>query len=169
MNREFQEQLECWADGELEASAARVLADRLRRDPAACEVAEGLRAFRRQLRDHEPARAVPAAPEFYWSQIRRGIEAHERARLATAAGTAHSSWARRWLRGLVPAAGLAAVVYFFMRPGSFGPLPAGSLSAASQGMVGHVVEQQIPAMTTLTFYSAQDATTVVWVGRVDML
>ena len=106
-------ELQAWADGQLDqldlTPARRAEIERLAKDdPAARELIAGLRSMSTVLKANEPAHTVPATRDFYWSQIQRRIEVAERAEsrvgpVAPAAGG--------WLRWLLPAGGLAAVVF----------------------------------------------------------
>jgi hypothetical protein len=61
-----------------------------------------LRQLGTLIRAYEPTATVPASREFYWSQIRRQIDAEQPKAPAASA-------ALGWLRWLIPAMGVAAV------------------------------------------------------------
>lgn len=178
MNTREQELVQAWVDGELDPADAREAARLVETDPACRTLAENLRAFSGLLRDHEPARPVPETREFYWSRIRRGIEQAERT-----AARPQPSPLRRWLPWLIPAGAAALAVSLMMRPPA-GPSdsPATAIATATAqdagpgagaGVVPTLAEHEVEAVsdqvTTLTFYSSQDAMTVVWLGQVDLL
>lgn len=94
--------LQAYVDGELSERRRRQIEAALPADLDARELVSGLRQLSTLVRAHEPLAKVPATREFYWSQIRRQIEA-EQPRAAAA------STALGWLRWLIPALGVAAV------------------------------------------------------------
>jgi anti-sigma factor RsiW len=165
MNRELQEKIQAWVDGELDASEARRIADLTQSDPSALALANNLRGFRDLVRQHPPERAVDASRDFYWSRIRQGIERAETIRPArTTPKTAPNP--ARWLAWFIPSAVVALAAVFVLRPES-NPVPARESQAPV--LVEHVVESPLEEMNTLTFYSSNDAMTVVWVGPADIL
>jgi len=106
---ELKLELQAWADGQLDqldlTPVRRAEIERLATsDPAARELVAGLRAMSTVLKANPPEYTVPAARDFYWSQIQRRIDAAARSesRVAPAAGGG-------WLRWLLPVGGLAAV------------------------------------------------------------
>lgn len=179
MNPELEHQLQAWVDGQLPPDEARELAARVERDPALRALADNLRSFSRLLKDHEPVRGVPDSREFYWSRIRQGIErAGAAAAPAPESERAGGAWLR-WLAWMVPAAGAALALVAFLsqpspqereaRPVAVAEAVEGPRAADRGGPGNLEVESPSDQLTTLTFYSAQDAMTVVWLGRVDLL
>lgn len=169
------ERIQAWVDGELPEAEARALATQLERDPETLALAENLRRFGRLLRDHEPARAVPESREFYWSKIARRLEAEEAALARASSADADSTGTPllRWLLPWILPAG-AAVLAAFVYVGTLGHSDprSGSTQAYTASrpvMTDHEVEAPSAEMTTVTFYSAQDGMTVVWLGRVDLI
>ena len=94
--------LQAYVDGELSEERRRQIEATLPADLDAQELVAGLRQLGTLIRAHEPVVTVPAAREFYWSQIRRQIEAEQPKAPAASA-------ALGWLRWLIPAMGVAAV------------------------------------------------------------
>jgi len=94
--------LQAYVDGELSEERRRQIEATLPADLDAQELVAGLRQLGTLIRAHEPVATVPAAREFYWSQIRRQIEAEQPKAPAASA-------ALGWLRWLIPAMGVAAV------------------------------------------------------------
>ena len=94
--------LQAYVDGELTEERRRQVEAALPADLDAQELVAGLRQLGTLIRAHEPVATVPASREFYWSQIRRQIEAEQPKAPAASA-------ALGWLRWLIPAMGVAAV------------------------------------------------------------
>lgn len=94
--------LQAYVDGELTEERRRQVEAALPADLDAQELVTGLRQLGTLIRAHEPVATVPASREFYWSQIRRQIEAEQPKAPAASA-------ALGWLRWLIPAMGVAAV------------------------------------------------------------
>lgn len=177
MNDELRHRLQSWVDGQLEPAAAEEIARLAAREPEARQLTENLRQVRQLLRTHEPVRTVPESRDFYWSRIRRGIEAGEAAAVETAASSDAPDRRWTWWRWLLPVAGAALVVVALrpwtptdeVSPDTGSVTVAKGPASATAVVSGHEVETPSPELTSLTFYSAQDAMTVVWVGSVDML
>lgn len=170
MNQELQRQLQAWVDGELSPAEARDLAEQVREDAEAQALCENLRRWTAVLKAHEPAPQVPESREFYWSRIRRGILESDSRPPARPQPVADGLRLSRWLAWLLPV-GACAVAALLLVPKFTRDQGPGSLAAApsSQPIVGHEVEAPSDQVTTLTFYSAQDSMTVVWLGNVDLL
>jgi anti-sigma factor RsiW len=94
--------LQAYVDGELPAERRRQVEAALPADLNAQELVTGLRQLGTLIRAHEPTATVPVSREFYWSQIRRQIDAEQPKAPAASA-------ALGWLRWLIPAMGVAAV------------------------------------------------------------
>jgi len=94
--------LQAYVDGELPAERRRQVEAALPADLNAQELVTGLRQLGSLIRAHEPTATVPVSREFYWSQIRRQIDAEQPKAPAASA-------ALGWLRWLIPAMGVAAV------------------------------------------------------------
>lgn len=153
-------ELQTWVDGELDADHARRVEARVAADAESRTLAGNLRSFRQLVREHEPARAMPVSRDFYWSRIRREIE-RESATPVLEQPARRPAWIP-WLAWLVPAAAVVVAGLFLGRDSGQAPAPPGA-------MVGHRIEVPDTGMSTLTFYSAKDAVTVVWVSHVEML
>lgn len=165
MNRELQEKIQAWVDGELDPAEAQDIAALARANPAAQALADNLRGFRSLLRDHPAERPVDASRDFYWSRIRQGIE--RAASPSAEAPRKRSLHPTQWLAWLIPTAAVATVALFALRPDAVHlPDPARHQAPV---LVEHVVESPLPEVSTLTFYSSADAMTVVWVGPADIL
>jgi len=94
--------LQAYVDGELPEERRRQVEAALPADLDAQELVTGLRQLGTLIRAYEPTTTVPVTREFYWSQIRRQIEAEQPKAPAASA-------ALGWLRWLIPAMGVAAV------------------------------------------------------------
>ena len=94
--------LQAYVDGELPEERRRQVEAALPADLNAQELVTGLRQLGTLIRAYEPTSTVPVTREFYWSQIRRQIEAEQPKAPAASA-------ALGWLRWLIPAMGVAAV------------------------------------------------------------
>jgi anti-sigma factor RsiW len=177
--------LQAWVDGQLDPVTSQAVADLVQRDPQAQALAEDLRLLSHLVRDHEPAPApLPVKPDYFWARIQEGIQRLDPdpdtdptfdpppSRAPTPASPS------RWLAWLLPAcAAIALLVWLPSRQEPAAPNP-GSLADARSlptqdsttvTMVGHEIETPDTGMASLTFYSAQNAMTVVWLDRVDLL
>lgn len=167
MTRELQEKIQAWIDEELDATEAGRIAALAQSDPAVRSLAENLRGLKTLVQNHPPERALDASRDFFWSQIRQGIERAERASATTRPEAAAKPPSFRWLAWLIPAFGTAALALFALRPAA---LPGVETPDSKPPvLVGHVVETPLPELSSVTFYSSNDAMTVVWVGPADIL
>ncbi|MBL9129104.1 MAG: hypothetical protein JNL97_15750 [Verrucomicrobiales bacterium] len=167
MNPEHHERIQAWVDGELDAAEARDIAAFVRANSSAAALADNLRGFRDLIRNHPPEPAVDASRDFYWSRIRQGIERAETESADAEPARTRSSSTPAWLAWLIPGAAIATVALFALRPDPL-HLP-GAARASAPVLVEHVVESPLTEVNTLTFYSAADGMTVVWVGPADIL
>ncbi len=110
MNGELQLKLQAWVDGELTGDDARRMEALVAGDREAASLAGELRMTRTFLTQNEPERAVPASREFYWSQIRRGIERGDVAESVPVAPEGMDVFWGALRRFMVPASGLALVM-----------------------------------------------------------
>ncbi len=182
MNPDLEHRLQAWVDGELDASSAQEMESLVARDPEARALGENLRLLRGFLQEHEPVRALPETPDFYWSGIRRGIEAEERAdRGRESLDPSRETSGRAWWSWVWPAAAAALVLVVISQfPGREGGT-AGDLATSSGAnssakapavvpVVGHEIEApEADGMETVTFYSSQESMTVVWLAHADVL
>ncbi len=172
MNRFSPTELQAWVDGELDPGRSREVEAELARNPEARAFCDHLRSVRNVLQEHPPLRTVPDTREFYWSKIRRRIEEIEKASARNnPAPQPRSPWgnAFRWLAWLVPAGAVALTAILFLRSAGDRPVTPVDRNVASHVMAGHQIEAPDVGLTTLTFYSAQDSMTVVWLGKADSL
>ncbi len=167
MNQELQHRLQAWVDGELDPDSAREVAAWVAQEPAARMLADNLRQFSQVLREADPILTLPESREFYWSKIRRGIEQAERLEARTEVATRATPNPLRWLAWLLPAGAAALAAVFFLRPSESFPVLKASNNIPT--LTQHEVETPSSEVTSLTFYSAQEGLTVVWLGSVDFL
>ncbi len=140
--------LQAWMDGQLtgaEAAAAETLA----RTPEGAHLLAGLRHAREHARTGAGEWPLPESREFFWSKVRRDIEALDRAPAPAPAPRPG------WLRWLVPA-GAAALAVFFVARQPVAPAPA--------GLAGQRLEAPLDDMRAMVFHSQSDGVTVVWVA-----
>lgn len=158
---EIELEIQSWVDGELAPEAEQRLSQRLRDDPNLAQLAQNLRAFSQLLRTEAPTPQVPDSRDFYWSRIRRGIEA-----AGNPAPTPTRAPFTRWLAWLVPAGAVALTITLLLPP----PSPtADPIPVTRQALTDHEVETPSSDISSLTFYAAQDGMTIVWLGKIDML
>ncbi len=151
MNLKQQLEIQALVDGELagtDAARVRMLVDQ---DRDSHELFEELSLVKGALIDGEPALAMPEPPDFYFSQIRRRIEAEERTESPTGASGSRTLWT--WLRGhLGTVAGTAVVVAAIglFAPAYLRPYVPGELTDS---------EGELSAMT---YRSEKDSLTIVY-------
>ena len=144
---EFTLDLQAYVDGELDASHRAEVERVLASDAEARALVEGLRQLSELVRTHEPLARVPESREFYWSQIQRRIDQEATSDARRADGATRAAG---WLRWLVPALGVAAVVVVV------------SLNRRGSGPVVEVASATIDDAVGMTFRSDTDGVTVHW-------
>lgn len=156
-------ELQSRLDGELETARAGEIDAWTDQDREAAALRRELEWVRGAVRAGEIERPLPVAKDFYWSQIRRGIEQAERtdarapaAGAATgAAGLLQAAW--RWLAPVAGVAALIAVVVW-QRP------PADPLQDAVHEALSETASAEV---TAFNFRSESARMTVVWVQRIE--
>jgi len=105
---DYQEQLklQAYLDGELPEAEAKAVAELLTKDQQAAALLTELRQTTESLAGFEQSIPLPESREFFWSKVRRGIEAQE-LRVEAAEARPTVSWSARLRRFLMPAAGVA--------------------------------------------------------------
>jgi anti-sigma factor RsiW len=104
MNVEQQLELQAWVDGELPERDSRRVAELASTDPEAKALASELRMIKAVVHGNEPVVALPESPDFYWSKIRRQIEAADKAEPVR-----RISWVFAWRRLLAPISAVALI------------------------------------------------------------
>lgn len=152
---ERQLRLQAWVDGELSPTEAAEVEQWTAQDAEARVLAAELRRVRSWLQGAEVARPVPETREFYWSQIRRGIEreAGGRAPEGQPRSEAPAAWWQWWL---APAGALAAIVFLLL-------VVSGVGRRSAQLAVLHEIETPLEQINSITFRSERARMTVVWV------
>jgi len=107
MKPEQQLELQAYLDGELSGHAAQRVADWMSKDAEAQALAAELRMTHGALAGNELERTLPESREFYWSKVRRAIEAAEP---GEGASEPQWGWLLAWRRYLVPASSVAAAL-----------------------------------------------------------
>jgi anti-sigma factor RsiW len=159
MKWESQLKVQAFLDGELTAAEAREVEGWVRSDPEARDLAIDLRQTGQALQAGELARTTPEAREFYWSQIRRRIEAQATGARQAARRPVLFGW-RYWLASL---AGAAAVITFIGVAARQLPSTASAMSMADEietmGDQEAVVFQDKEAKMTVVWCQAKPAFT----------
>ncbi len=106
MREEEQLKLQAYLDGELPASEAQKVADRLARDAEATALVTELRQTRSAVAGFDKEIRLPESREFYWSKIQREIERQEK---PSSQPEAAFSWILLFRRALVPVTAVAMV------------------------------------------------------------
>ena len=123
MNAELMLKVQAWVDGELPAPEAAQIAELVRTDKAAGELAAELRLTRGFLAGNEPEAKLSESGDFYWSKIQRAIERAE----AEAPVREALPWLASLRRFLVPASGLALMAFLtVVALGVFNRNPSGT-------------------------------------------
>lgn len=139
--------LQAFVDGELPEAEARVVASQLARDADAAALIAEMKFTRHALAGHEKAVRVPESRDFYWSKIRRQIEASEVGRPVPVA----VPWHAKLRRFLAPATAVAVVVI------------AGLLATQPVGVVGGT-ETSLSDSGAFTYRDFSSGTTLVWLS-----
>ncbi len=148
MDNEFQLKVQAYLDGELAEAEAREVANLLARDQEASLLLKELRQTRQAMAGAEDGVRLPESREFYWSKIRRQIEAQEVSQLPPV----RIPWWRQLGRVLVPASAVALVVVagFVATRGLTSPGRAAS-------------EMALADPETLTYRDYAAGATLIWV------
>jgi hypothetical protein len=154
MNLEAQLKLQAFLDGELSSQEGPEVAEWLARTPEAQALAAELRIAQTFLNGQELERRVPESRDFYWSQIER--------RLPSADSTAEDSpsWISLgwWLRWLMPVGATALLTLWLATPP--GKTPASNLAFLEWP---EEIDTSVPDISTVSFHSASEGVTVVWI------
>ncbi len=151
MKQELQLKLQAHLDGELPDGEAQAVKDLIAHDVEARDLLGELTQTRDVLAGHEVDLKVPATREFYWSQIRRGIERQEK---TSAVPASESSSLTIWWRRLLPASGLVAVLLAVALAGY-------QFHSAGNGRLEHT-QTTFSDAGAFTYRDYASGTTLVW-------
>jgi anti-sigma factor RsiW len=151
MKQDIQLKLQAYLDGELPSGEAKDMADLIARDTEARDLLTELTHTRAAFASHESDLKVSATREFYWSQIKRGIERQERTATSRPPETSIFTTLRRLL---VPASGLAAILLAVMLAGHQFRLQEGIRSAET--------DTSFEDADAFTYRDYSSGTTLVW-------
>lgn len=166
MNWEQQLEVQAWVDGELSARDAGRVAAFVESDANVRALAEELRTTRAFVSSNEPEFKVADTREFYWSQIRRQIDAAEQGAAADGSSSAPSvaGWVAAWRRFTTPLSGFALVLVLAF--GSFSLLRNPSLENLSSSQLVEV-EDLSEDIGSISYKSASENMFVVYVYSKD--
>lgn len=147
MKLETMLEIQSSVDGQLGNQRREAVARLLSSDTEARQLHQQLTAVRMALRQHEPAIAVPASREFYWSQIERRLQGRDTSGVSTPS-LSLGIW--RWLAPMVGVSAVVAVIA--LQP------------FASSGLRSFPVGPGSPQANTVTFSSEADGVTIHWIN-----
>lgn len=142
--------LQAWMDGQLTGREA-TEAEALAATEAGARALAALRSARDTARAAAAEWPLPESRDFFWSKVRRGIEAAERRPVPTASSVPG------WLRWLLPLGAAVALALLFL------PRPDEEVGADG-GLAGQSLEAPLDDMQTMVFHSQSDGVTVIWVA-----
>ena len=158
MNTNQQLEIQAYVDGQLADSDARRVERQLVDDPAGAALAAELRQVRDAIRSGEPVMSVPETRDFYFSQVRRRIEAEEKiAARAPAPAVGGFNWIRSMLLPAVGVACLTAVAVLTTRD-TPRPYVPGEVNIASDEMSAFSFRSEQNRMTVVYLFDKQPAT-----------
>jgi len=160
MKTDTQLKVQAYLDNELGTGDARKIAQMISSDTETRELFTELKETKEILVRNEPEVKLQETRDFYWSKIRRGIDAAEKTPAA-----AVRPW---WMRFLAPVAGtvaLFAVILSVMDRGT-GSNPVASLQSASASAAPLHQLEQSSDVSTITFRSDAEGVTVVWLSGI---
>ena len=149
--RDITLRVQAHADGQLSGAEAEEVSRLLSGDEQKRRLHDELRLLKALLRGNEVDHPVPETREFYWAQIRRGIEGVP---LERAQATGGWGW---WLRWLVPVGAAAMLCLYWFWPKEW------SSGSTAGLLVGHEIETPMEETTSFAFRSESAAMSVVWV------
>ncbi len=150
MNTDKILKIQAYLDNELSSDEARQIATWLDRDPEARSLFHELRDIKSAIVGNEVSLAVPESREFYWSKIKRSIEAEP-------IEIVHPPIFARWLRWATPFAAAAATIALLVSFTAF-DLPGLRLKVAV-----HEIDDSQEEDSSITFHSQAEGMTVVWI------
>lgn len=151
--------LQAFADGELAEDEAHRVEQMLDQDAEGRQLVQELHTLGNLLQpENELPHRPTDTPEFFWSQVRRQIEAEENQ--ARADVRSRWSWWRQWLRYAVPVAGAAAVAagIWLVRT------PSGESDGPRSPRIAELPHNAVPDVNTISFYAEAGEIAVVWIS-----
>jgi hypothetical protein len=146
---EIELKIQALVDGELTEFEAGKLRDRIKNDIRLQILHERLTQMKDLISTHEMPRVLPESSDFYWSKIAQEIEVGE---------SAAQSLGMKWVfRRLAPLLGIASVALLITLQGPNLP---------DLGIVldyNHELELLVDEIDVMTFNSADDSMSVVWI------
>ncbi|MFN0067265.1 MAG: hypothetical protein ACKVYV_06470 [Limisphaerales bacterium] len=142
--------LQAWMDGQLTGREA-TEAEALAATEAGTRALAALRSARATARAAGAEWPLPETREFFWSRVRRGIEAAEGQTAPAASPTPG------WVRWLLPLGAAAALAVLFL------PRPAREAGHAD-GLAGQTLQAPLDDVRAVVFHSQSDGVTVIWVA-----
>lgn len=152
-NIELELQLQAFLDDELSESEKQAVASRLAQDREAVALLAELRNTRQTLQGFERSVRLPESGDFYWTKIRRQIEALDPAPAPAPVATPWYLSLRRWLAP-VTAVGLVALVGVLITRN------AGLLPAEADGQA----ETSLTDSGAFTYRDYSEGATLVWLS-----
>ena len=150
---EIELKIQALVDGELTEFEAGKLRDRIKNDIRLQILHERLMQMKNLISKHEMPRVLPESSDFYWSKIAQEIEAG-----GSAAQSSAQSLGMKWVfRRLAPLLGIASVALLITLQGPNLP---------DLGIVldhNHELELLADEIDVMTFNSADDSMSVVWI------
>jgi hypothetical protein len=157
MNQDLGIRLQAYMDGELSSEERVSFEKLLNQDVELQSLRKEITLVTNLLRESDPVVAVPESQEFYFSQIRRRIEAAETAAPNVAPAL---SWGQWFSRALLPLGGVTVAGLMLMTT-----LRTGTPLIASSHEETEALLEETGAMT---FRSDAQGVTVVWLYDKDM-
>ena len=150
---EIELKIQALVDGELTEFEAGKLRDRIKNDVRLQVLHERLMQMKDLISKHEMPRVLPESSDFYWSKISQKIEVG-----GSAAQSSAQSLGMKWVfRRLAPLLGIASVALLITLQGPNLP---------DLGIVldhNHELELLADEIDVMTFNSADDSMSVVWI------
>lgn len=153
MNPDQQFKLQAYLDHELSSAESERVAEWIAKNDTAQALFEELRQTKSLLMVNEPERKLPESRDFYWSKIRRGLEAQPAERPAGG----FWEWPS-WVRVAIPGAAVAVGLLVAFLVSTQDPGRTEELAESF-----HEIESPLGEANAITFHSHEARMTVVWI------
>ncbi len=150
---EIELKVQALVDGELTGREAEELRARMETDAGLRELHERLTAVRGLMAGAELPRTLPESGDFHWSQILKAVEHEEQEAKRLAKPAASANW---WLRWVMPLAGMVCLVLVLSLQQT--TMPDLDILLGSD----HELELSADEIDVMTFNTADDAMSIVW-------